>query len=81
MLVSSGFNDNRSFPFTQLRRHVGAAEWMRLEAEVANTEELDTFAAQKVLELAEYDEALEKKEEAKILVDSGKMTREEFIAT
>jgi hypothetical protein len=30
--------------------------------------------------LDEYDDALEKREEYKALVDSGKMTREEFIA-
>jgi hypothetical protein len=33
-----------------------------------------------VSELDEYDEALEKREEDKALVDSGKMTKEEFIA-
>jgi hypothetical protein len=34
----------------------------------------------KVSELDEYDEALEKREKDKALVDSGKMTKEEFIA-
>jgi hypothetical protein len=38
------------------------------------------FAARKVSELDEYDKALEKREEDKALVDSGKMTKEEFIA-
>jgi hypothetical protein len=33
-----------------------------------------------VNELDEYDEALEKREEDKALVDGGKMTKEEFIA-
>jgi hypothetical protein len=33
-----------------------------------------------VSELDKYDEALEKREEDKALVDSGKMTKEEFIA-
>ncbi len=42
--------------------------------------ELEAFAARKVSELDEYDEALEKREEDKALVDSGKMTKEEFIA-
>ncbi|KAF3006196.1 hypothetical protein E8E15_001415 [Penicillium rubens] len=29
MLLSSGFNDEYSFPFTQLRAHLGATEWAR----------------------------------------------------
>lgn len=33
----------------------------------------------KVGELDEYDEALEKMEKKKALVDSGKMTKEEFV--
>jgi hypothetical protein len=45
-----------------------------------NAEELEAFAARKVTELDEYDEALEKGEEDKALVDGGKMTKEEFIA-
>ncbi|KAG4422128.1 hypothetical protein IFR04_004755 [Cadophora malorum] len=71
MLLSSGFNDHRSFPFTQLRQHLGA-KWAK--------QELEAFAARKVSELDEYDEALEEREEDKALVDSGKMTKEEFIA-
>jgi len=80
MLLSSGFNDYRSFPFTQLRRHLGATEWAKREKEFDNAEELEAFAARKVSELDEYDEALEKREEDKAIVDSGKMTKEEFIA-
>lgn len=80
MLLSAGFNDQCSFPFTQLRRHVGAKEWARREKEFDNRAELAAFAAQKVRKLDEYDEALEKREEYKALVDSGKMTREHFIA-
>jgi hypothetical protein len=80
MLLSSGFNDHRSFPFMQLRRHLGAAEWAKREKEFDNTEELDAFAKRKVSELDEYDAALEKMEEEKAFVDSGKMTKEEFIA-
>jgi hypothetical protein len=80
MLLSSGFNDHRSFPFTQLRRHLGATEWAKREKEFDNAEELEAFAARKVSELDEYDEALEKREEDKALVDSGKMAKEEFIA-
>lgn len=80
MLLSSGFNDHRSFPFTQLRQHLGTAVWAKREMEFDNAEELDAFAARKTSELHEYDEALEKMEENKALVDSGKMTKEEFIA-
>lgn len=80
MLLSSGFNDHRSFPFTQLRRHVGATEWAKYEKEFDNVEELEAFAARKVKELDEYDEALEEIEGYKALLDSGKMTKEEFIA-
>jgi len=78
MLLSVGFNDEWSFPFTKLRQHL-AEEWARREKEFDNPAELDAFAAQKVRELDEYDGALEKRE-YKALVDSGKMTREEFIA-
>ncbi|KAL3474560.1 phosphotransferase enzyme family protein [Aspergillus californicus] len=79
MLLSSGFNDHRSFPFTQLRRHIGAT-WATREKEFDDTKELEAFAARKVSELERYDEALEKIEDEKGLVDSGNMTKEEFIA-
>lgn len=79
MLLSSGFNDHRSFPFTQLRRHVGASKWAEREKEFDNAEEVEAFAALKVRELDKYDEALERIEEEKALVDSGKITKEEFI--
>lgn len=80
MLLSSGFNDHRSFPFTQLHQHLGASEWARREKEFDNPEELEAFAARKVRELDEYDEALEKMEEMEALVDSGGLTKEEFVA-
>lgn len=80
MLLLSGFNDHRNFPFTQLRRHSGASEWARREKEFDNAEELEAFAARKVRDLDRYDEALEKLEDKKLLVDSGNMTQEEFIA-
>ncbi|GIJ98285.1 hypothetical protein Aspvir_000401 [Aspergillus viridinutans] len=80
MLLSSGFNDHRSFPFTQLRRHVGDTKWAKREKEFDNAEELEAFAVWKVSELDKYDRALEKVEENKALMDSGNMTKEEFIA-
>ncbi|TAQ90749.1 hypothetical protein B7494_g929 [Chlorociboria aeruginascens] len=79
LLLLSGFNNQRSFPFTQLRRHLGATECAKREKELDNTEELEAFAAQKVSELDKYDEAFEKREKDKVLVDSGKITKEEFI--
>ncbi|KAL2830101.1 phosphotransferase enzyme family protein [Aspergillus pseudoustus] len=80
MLLSSGFNDHRSFPFTQLRQHLGSAEWERREREFDNAERLEALAARKVSVLDMYDEALEKMEDNKALVDRGVMTREQFIA-
>jgi hypothetical protein len=79
MLLSSGFNDHRSFPFTQLRLHLGA-ECAEREKEFDNSEELENFIVQKMIELDKYDKALKKREEDKALVDSGKMTKEAFIA-
>ncbi|PYI11363.1 phosphotransferase enzyme family protein [Aspergillus sclerotiicarbonarius CBS 121057] len=80
MLLSSGFNDHRSFPFMQLRQHLGAAEWARREKAFDHAKELEASAEGKVSELDKYDEALEKMEENKALVDSGNMTKQEFIA-
>jgi hypothetical protein len=81
MLLSSGFNDHWSFPFTQLRRHLGDAEWAKREEEFdIAEEELEAFAARKVSEMDEYEKALEKREQDRALVDSGQMTKEEFVA-
>lgn len=79
MLILSGFNDNHSFPFIQLRRHIGETEWARRE-EIYNPSELEVFAERKVKELNKYDEALEKLEQSKLLVDSGDMTMQEFVS-
>jgi hypothetical protein len=59
---------------------LGATEWARREKEFDNVKELEGFATQKLSQLDEYDEALEKTEQNKALVDSGNMTKEEFIA-
>ncbi|KAF1361312.1 hypothetical protein EJ07DRAFT_164389 [Lizonia empirigonia] len=64
-----------------LRQHLGSVEWNKHEKEFDNAEELDAFAARKVHELEEYDDALEKAKEIRAFVDSGKATKEEFIAT
>ncbi|KAK1142535.1 hypothetical protein N8T08_007509 [Aspergillus melleus] len=80
MLLSSGFNDHRSFPFTQLRQFFGDTEWAKREKELDHAEELEAFVLRKLSELDKYDEALEQMEDNKALMDSGKITREEFIA-
>ncbi|OJK04808.1 hypothetical protein ASPACDRAFT_49181 [Aspergillus aculeatus ATCC 16872] len=51
MLLSFGFNDHRSFPLTQLRRHLGLTEWARRERKSDNAEELEAFATRKVRDL------------------------------
>ncbi|KAL4914481.1 phosphotransferase enzyme family protein [Aspergillus aurantiobrunneus] len=79
MLLLSGFNDHRSFPFTQLRWHLGATGWAKRENKFNITKEDEEFAARKLDELDKYDEDLEKLEEKKALVDSGNMAKEEFI--
>lgn len=81
MLISSGFNDQRSFPFVQLKRHLGEDRWAEYEKRCSiSAEDLDAFATRKVEQLDDYDEALVKMEEEKALVDSGRMTREALIA-
>lgn len=79
MLLSSGFNDHHSFPFMQLRQHLGDTKWMTYGKEPENAEAFDVFAKRKVSQLDKYDCTLDKMEEDKELVDSGKMSKE-FIA-
>ncbi|GKZ32695.1 hypothetical protein AbraIFM66950_002294 [Aspergillus brasiliensis] len=80
MLLSSGFNDHRSFPFTMLRKNVGCDKWEKREKGYDNAEELEAFLLRKVSELNQYDEDLEQIEENQALMDSGKMAPEEFVA-
>ncbi|KAL4746740.1 hypothetical protein BDW72DRAFT_210171 [Aspergillus terricola var. indicus] len=80
MLLVSGFNDHRSFPFTQLRQHFGPTEWERREKEFEDATELEAFAARKVSDLDKYDKDLEKLEDKIALLGSGNMTKEEFVA-
>ncbi|PYH69880.1 phosphotransferase family protein [Aspergillus vadensis CBS 113365] len=70
-----------SFPLTRLRQHFGADGWAKREKEFDCAEELEAFALQKVGEVDKYDEDLVKVEENKALMDSGRMTKEEFILT
>lgn len=79
MLLSCGFNDTYSFPFTQLRQHVGIEKWRKSENAV-DLGEVETFVAQKILHLAEYDAELAKIEADKACVDRGEMERADFLA-
>ncbi|KAL4894944.1 hypothetical protein BDV59DRAFT_200720 [Aspergillus ambiguus] len=81
MLLSSGFNGRRSFPFTQLRLHLGPEERARREKQFDDPKEREEFAARKVNELDKYDEDLEKIEERISLLNRGHITKEDFIAS
>jgi len=67
MLISVGFNEPNSFPLMQLRKHVGATEWERRRKECEDLPGLEAFVTQKMLELEEYGEAMDKLEEEKML--------------
>ncbi|KAJ5606827.1 hypothetical protein N7537_003446 [Penicillium hordei] len=79
MLIPSGFNDNHSFPFTQLRQHIGETEWARREKEFYSPSKLEVSAERKVMELDKYQKALEKLEQIKSLVDNGDITTQGFV--
>lgn len=80
MVLSSGFNHADSLPFMKLREHVGTEKWKQLREKFYGTEEMRIFVAQKLSQLAQYDQELEKAEALKKDMDSGGMTREAFIA-
>ncbi|RSL55196.1 hypothetical protein CEP53_007176 [Fusarium sp. AF-6] len=79
MLLSCGFNDTYSFPFTQLRQHVGIDKWKSLRWKV-NQEEVETFVTQKTTHLEQYDQEVARMEVDKASVDCGEVSREDFIA-
>ncbi|PVH84276.1 hypothetical protein DL98DRAFT_612373 [Cadophora sp. DSE1049] len=79
MLLSCGFNDTYSFPFTQLRQHLGIDKWKRHRSAI-HSEEVETFVAQKTLQLEQYDADLAKLEADKARVERGEMTRADFLA-
>lgn len=78
MLLSGGFNREETFPFHQLRRHIGADKWAGLQPHL-DKGEMDAFARQKILHLeqhdAEEDEMLNDKER----VESGELSRLGFV--
>lgn len=67
MVLSAGFNDRCTFPFTMLVQHVGTDEWERRETDVSE-DEVTAFGAQKVLQLEQYNRDLERTEAHKTLV-------------
>ncbi len=80
MLISVGFNEPGSFPLMQLRKLVGATEWERRRRESEDLPGVEAFVTQKMWELEEYDEAMDRLESDKERVDGGNMTSEEFLA-
>lgn len=79
MLLSGGFNNPSSFPFTKLVQHVGTDEWKRREGEVS-TDEVEAFGAWKELQLEEYDRDLQRIKAERKLHLEGKMVEEQFVA-
>ncbi|KAJ5194850.1 uncharacterized protein N7498_008288 [Penicillium cinerascens] len=79
VLLSSGFFDTPSFPCMQLRRHKGVDWWEERLIEYGNAEEVETFVAGKLNDLAAYDEIKEKVEHYKALMDNKEMELETFI--
>ncbi|CAG8909598.1 unnamed protein product [Penicillium egyptiacum] len=81
MLLSSGFFDSPSFPCMQLRRHKGADWWDERLIEYEDTEEVETFVANKLHDLEAYDKIKDKVEHYKALMDNKEMELDTFIRT
>lgn len=79
ILLSCGFNGTYSFPFTQLRQHIGVDKWKSLRWKV-DQEEVGEFVTQKIAQLEQYNEEVAEIEVDKARVDGGDMSREDFIA-
>ncbi|KAJ5095627.1 hypothetical protein NUU61_004983 [Penicillium alfredii] len=80
MLASGGFFDTFTAPCRKLEEQFGFQQWRDRVDEMGETEEVKTFVAQKVRELELYDEDVEKVEQLKAQMDSGEISREEFVA-
>jgi hypothetical protein len=81
MLLSSGFFDTPGFPCMQLRKHWGAEWWSERIDEYGDTEEVETFVANKLDDLAAYDKLEVEVEHYKDLMDSKEVSTEDFICT
>lgn len=80
MLLITAFHDPVLFPFVKLRQHIGEERWKDLEEKFDDAEELESFAIRKAKEREEYEAALEKLEKERKLIESGELSREEFLA-
>jgi hypothetical protein len=78
VILLPGFNGHCTFPHMKLQRNVGAVERTKRASGFEDTEEVEAFVDQKVLQLKQCYEDLGKPEEDEALVDSGKMTKEDF---
>lgn len=81
MLLSSGFFDDLTFPCMQLRNHKGVQWWDERMKNYGDTEEVEKFVADKMKDLAAYDEIKEKVEHHKVLMDNKDMSTEDFISS
>ena len=81
MLLSSGFFDDLTFPCMQLRNHKGVQWWDEHMKGHEDTEEVEEFIADKMKDLAAYDEIKEKVEQHKVLMDNNDMSAEDFISS
>ncbi|KAK8032657.1 phosphotransferase enzyme family protein [Apiospora arundinis] len=79
MLLAPGFIDHHSFPSAQLQAHFGGEWSMLMEKLQIVDSELESFTARKVRELAIYYEELESIENDEALINSGEMSKEEFL--
>ncbi|KAJ5584909.1 uncharacterized protein N7459_004709 [Penicillium hispanicum] len=80
MLLSSGFFDDLTFPCMQLRKHKGVQWWEERMQDYEDTAEVEKFVADKMKDLAAYDEIKEKVEHYKVLMDN-EMSAEDFISS
>ncbi|RAQ43705.1 phosphotransferase enzyme family protein [Aspergillus flavus] len=81
MLLSSDLFDTPTFPCMQLRKFKGAEWWDERLKENGDTEEIETFVASKLEDLAAYDKIKNKVEHFKALMDSKEITTTDFISS
>lgn len=70
MLLSNGFNDPRTFPFTKLIQHLGVDEWERRRREVSD-DDATAFGSKKVMQLDQYNRDLEEMDEVQLFADGN----------
>ncbi|KAE8326198.1 hypothetical protein BDV39DRAFT_193716 [Aspergillus sergii] len=77
----AAFFDTPTFPCMQLRKFRGAEWWDERLKENSDTEEVETFVASKLEDLAAYDKIKDKVEHFKALMDSKEITTIDFISS